>query len=113
MLLPVADPRRRLGLSDCALALDDRIIVVRTPTRRLGLLVDADMDLADCAEGDVMPPDPVLSGLQFEGIARLEDGLILIHDLAKFLSLDEERSLDEALGAAPAAPPPAMQDAPA
>jgi hypothetical protein len=30
-------------------------------------------------------------------VAKLEDGMILIHDLDKFLSLEEERVLDEAM----------------
>jgi len=32
-----------------------------------------------------------------EGVVKLSDGLILIHDLDKFLSLEEESSLDQAL----------------
>ena len=34
---------------------------------------------------------------ELEGVIKLEDGLILIHDLDKFLSLEEEASLDVAL----------------
>jgi hypothetical protein len=30
-------------------------------------------------------------------VAKLEDGMILIHDLDKFLSLEEERALDAAM----------------
>ena len=32
-----------------------------------------------------------------QGVVRLKDGLIFIHDLERFLSLDEEQSLDEAM----------------
>ena len=32
-----------------------------------------------------------------QGVVRLEDGMILIYDLNKFLSLEEETALDEAL----------------
>jgi purine-binding chemotaxis protein CheW len=32
-----------------------------------------------------------------KGVAKLEDGLVLIHDLDTFLSLDEGRVLDAAL----------------
>jgi chemotaxis signal transduction protein len=31
------------------------------------------------------------------GVVKLKDGLILIHDLEKFLSLDEEKAIDEML----------------
>jgi len=32
-----------------------------------------------------------------EGVVKLTDGLILIHDLDKFLSLEEEETLDHVL----------------
>jgi purine-binding chemotaxis protein CheW len=32
-----------------------------------------------------------------QGVAKTEDGLVLIYDLDQFLSLDEERTLDKAL----------------
>jgi purine-binding chemotaxis protein CheW len=32
-----------------------------------------------------------------EGVTKLEDGMILIHNLEKFLSLEEEKTLDRAL----------------
>jgi len=33
------------------------------------------------------------------GVAKMEDGLVLIYDLDRFLSLDEEKKLDQALKA--------------
>ncbi len=30
---------------------------------------------------------------------KTEDGMVLIHDLERFLSLQEEKALDEAMGA--------------
>ena len=40
----------------------------------------------------------ILPGLEYvEGVVRLKEGLLLIHDLEGFLSLDEETILDEAL----------------
>jgi purine-binding chemotaxis protein CheW len=32
-----------------------------------------------------------------EGAVKLKDGMVLVHDLERFLSLDEETALDEAL----------------
>lgn len=100
-IVPVADPRRRLGLPDRAIALEDRIVVARTPSRLLGLLVHGDTDVVECQSGEVVATDTVISGVErIEGIGRLGDGLVLIHDLARFLSLDEERALGSALDAA-------------
>ena len=43
--------------------------------------------------GDEIAPDL----LYVQGVAKLADDLILIHDLDLFLSTDEEKALDEAL----------------
>ena len=52
----------------------------------------------ECPAGDIVTPDDVLPGLHHvTGVARLADGLILIHDLDGFLALDEERALEQAL----------------
>ena len=40
-------------------------------------------------------------GSLFAGVARTDDGLLLIHDLAAFLTEAEELKLDEALSATP------------
>jgi len=99
-IVPVADPRRRLGLPEREIGLDDRIIIARTPKRLLALLADGNTSVVECEPEELVKPDRVLDGLGgLEGIARLKDGLVLIHDLGRFLSLEEERSLAEALRA--------------
>ena len=100
-IVPVADPRRRLGLPDRDIELEDRIVVARTPRRALGLLAHGDTDVVDCPAADIVRTEAVLSGLEpLDGIGKLPDGLVLIHDISRFLSIDEERSMDEALHAA-------------
>jgi purine-binding chemotaxis protein CheW len=99
-IIPVADPRRRLGLPEREIALDDRIIIARTPRRLLGMLADADTEVAECAQEKIVASEAVLCGADLvEGVGRLSDGLVLIQNLAKFLSMDEEASLAEALDA--------------
>ncbi len=45
-----------------------------------------------------MTPEEILPGMEYvEGVIKLEDGLALIHDLDRFLSLDEEKKLNTAL----------------
>jgi purine-binding chemotaxis protein CheW len=50
------------------------------------------------AQEEVVPAEVVLPGVNYvEGVVKLEDGMILIHDLDGFLSLEEEKALDRAL----------------
>jgi purine-binding chemotaxis protein CheW len=40
----------------------------------------------------------ILPALDYvEGVVKLREGMLLIHDLERFLSLDEETTLDQAL----------------
>lgn len=97
-IVPVGDLRRRMGLPDKEIYLGDRIVVARTPSRVLGVLTDGDTDILACAAPDIVAMATVLrESTAIEGIGRLSDGLILIQNLAKFLSIEEEFELDEAL----------------
>jgi purine-binding chemotaxis protein CheW len=56
----------------------------------------------DRAEGVTKVPSIDVIGIGqmvelMKGVAKLADGLVVIHDLDTFLSLEEERALDEAL----------------
>jgi purine-binding chemotaxis protein CheW len=51
-------------------------------------------------EERIIAAEQILPELEYvEGVVRTEGGMVLIHDIEKFLSLHEEKALDEALGA--------------
>ena len=52
----------------------------------------------ECPEAEITAAEKIVPGLEYlAGVLKLKDGLIFIHDLERFLSLDEEKSLDEAM----------------
>jgi len=60
--------------------------------------VDFVSGIVDCPEESLVGPEQVAGGVEYvAGIAKLADGVTLIHDLETFLSLDEKKSLDRAL----------------
>jgi purine-binding chemotaxis protein CheW len=60
--------------------------------------VDEVLGVSEVAAEAVAPPDAILPGIgHVAGIVALADGLLFIHDLDAFLSLDEERRLTESL----------------
>lgn len=96
-VIPIFDIRMRFGLPGRDPALSDQIILADTGKRRVGLVVDEVTGVAEFA-GEVTPSEEILPDVEyFDGVVRLEDGIAFIHNLATFLSLDEERSLDEAM----------------
>jgi purine-binding chemotaxis protein CheW len=75
------------------------MLIARTARRRVAFAVDAVHGVIECDTGEVVAPHAVAPGLEYvEGIVRMPDGLVCIHDLDKFLALDEEAALQEAMG---------------
>lgn len=98
-VVPVLDIRRRLGLDAVEYGPRARLLVARTARRLVALPVDDVLGVDEVPAEDVVPPDSVLPGIdQLSGIGALPDGLLLIHDLDNFLSVEEERQLDESIG---------------
>jgi purine-binding chemotaxis protein CheW len=52
----------------------------------------------EISEEKIIASESILPGLEYvEGVVKTEDGMILIHDLEQFLSLQEEKALHEAM----------------
>ncbi len=69
--------------------------------RQIALAVDTVAGVVDCSKQSLRLAEEVLPRCDYlKGVIKFKDGLILIHDLDKFLSLEEEKSLDLALSAA-------------
>lgn len=97
-IIPVVNVRRRFRLAEREAALSDQFIIARTSRRPVALVVDSVTGVLECPEGETIPPDAIVPGLEYvAGVVKLSDGMVLIHDLDRFLSLDEERVLHEAM----------------
>lgn len=95
LVVPVVNVRKRFRLPEKEMELDDRIVIAGTARRTVGLLVDSASVLVEVLASDITRASNILPGMRYiEGVARLEDGMILIHDLDGFLSLEEEQALD-------------------
>lgn len=97
-LVPVLDVRLRFGRPPRPLEPDQHFIVARSGSRVVALRVDRALDLITLDRSAIEAAEPVVPGAEYvTGIARLADGLVVIHDLERFLSLDEARHLELAL----------------
>lgn len=97
-VIAVLDVRRRLGLRPRSYGLSARLVVARTVRRTVALVVDEVPGVTEISVGAVRAPDSVLPGIgHVAGIAALPDGVLIIQDLDRFLSLDEEQALTTAM----------------
>jgi purine-binding chemotaxis protein CheW len=96
--LPVLDLRRRLGLPPRQLQVADRLVVLRLPDREAALLVDAAVDVLTVAAALV--DEAVMRSTQAllsQSVAVLPDGLVVVLDVASFLSSTDVAALDAAM----------------
>jgi purine-binding chemotaxis protein CheW len=97
-IIPVFNIRRRFHLPEREIELSDQLIIANAARRTVALVVDTVDGVIERLSEEVTPADQVLPRIEYvEGIVKLENGLVLIHDLDKFLSIDEETKLDEAV----------------
>lgn len=99
-VVPVVDTRRRFGLPAREIHLSDHLIIARTSKRVVALLADAVAGVVEHSRAAITAANEILHTLDYvEGVIKLEDGLVFIHDLDTFLSAVEEQTLERALPA--------------
>jgi len=97
-VIPVINMRRRFCLTEREITLTDQLVVAHTVRRPVALVADAVLDVIACSARSLIAAEKVLPNIEYvEGVVKLKDGLIIIHDLDKFLSLEEEDFLAQAL----------------
>jgi purine-binding chemotaxis protein CheW len=98
-IIPVVDIRRRFRLPARQPHPSDQLLIARTSKRAVALVVDAVSEVITLSGQEVVTGEMILAHLDYvTGVVKRPDGLILIHDLDRFLSLEEERALHDAIG---------------
>ena len=97
-IIPVVNVRRRFHIPEREMRLEDQMLIARTAQRVVALIVDSAQSVVELSGDNLIPPKDIVPGTSYlDGIVKLGDGIVLIHDLDQFLSLDEEQALDTAL----------------
>jgi purine-binding chemotaxis protein CheW len=96
-LVPVLD---RQGRSAASIHVNEQLVLVRTKRRMLALRVDEVIGVVDADAAALSPLPSATEGLEtFQGTTRLDDDLVLVHDVEMFLSPHAARAVDAALEA--------------
>ncbi len=97
-VVPVFNLRRRFRMRERDVALTDLMLVARTTRRSVALVADTVAGVEEWTAQERVPPETIAPGIEYvEGVVKRPDGMIFIHDLDTFLSLEEARQLEEAL----------------
>ena len=94
-IVPLLNIRRRFGFSDRDVRVEDQFIIAKTTNRVVALAVDEVLEIVERSADRIIPAENIVGRLEHvDGVIQLEDGLALIHDLDKFLSLGERHELE-------------------
>ena len=97
-IIPVVNIRKRFCLPERDINLNDQIIITHTSKRTIGIVVNSVIGLIESAEEKIVTSEAIVPGIDYvEGVVKLEDGLLIIHDIERFLSIEEEGAIDNAV----------------
>jgi len=97
-IVSVVDLRKRFGESNIDPHKKNRVIVVESDGKLVGLIVDAASEVLRIPNVDIEPPPSVLQKSESSyvtGVGKFQNRLIILVDLKRVLQRGELRKLDE------------------
>ena len=91
-VLPIVDLSKRFGIESNKLTENSRAIVVNIGGKKVGLGIDSVSHVIKVNAKDIEPPPPVvrgISGKYIVGIAKMEDGFVVVLDINQMFSSEE------------------------
>ncbi len=97
-IVPVIDLRKRFGMEQRQHDNETRIVVVELTDKVVGFLVDKVKEVIRVEKSVIEPPPELTTNINtnyITGVAKLPDRLLILLDLNKVLSSDEQEKLAE------------------
>jgi purine-binding chemotaxis protein CheW len=97
-VLPVIDLRKRFHLTTQDVTKDSRIVVVSVSGNEVGMTVDEVSEVLTCSDDAIEPPPPMVTTIEstfITGIAKIQGRLIILLDLTRVLSVNEQAELQK------------------
>ncbi|MCP4536592.1 MAG: purine-binding chemotaxis protein CheW [Chloroflexi bacterium] len=89
-VIPAINLRVRFGFDKIPYDLRARLVIIHNDERTVGLIVDTAREFVDISSDTIQPPPETISGLSgryLEGVATLDNKLILILNVEEVLNL--------------------------
>ncbi len=97
-IIPVMDLRRRFGLSPISVNDDWKILILKTEDVLFGVMVDQISEVEKISVNIIEVPLKIVAGVKGEfisGIAKTEKRLLILLDIEKILSEEEQEILKD------------------
>ncbi len=96
-VVPIVDLRKRVE-TEAPVRDDTRIMILEWDGGRIGVVVDAVLEVMKVSAARITPPPPIVQGLAAEyitGIAVLDERTVVVLAVGKLLSSNERVALDQ------------------
>ena len=90
-IVPVLDIRSRLHLPPRDMDIKDRIIISKTSSRTIAIIVDKIEVVVELPQEEILKARQILPDMEdyVEGVGKLNDYTVLIYDINKLFSIEE------------------------
>jgi purine-binding chemotaxis protein CheW len=101
-VVPVVNTRKRLGMPEKDIDLQDLFIIVRENGHSLALLADQVRPVLEVPDEELVLPDRVLPGIGYvQGVAKIDVGMLVVLRLETIMSLTDQKLVLAALEGVP------------
>jgi len=98
-IIPIVDLRKRFGLTLPEVGINSRVIIVEVGEAQVGMLVDGVEEVLRIPVSAIEPAPTITKGVDayfLAGVAKVGERLIVLLNLERTLSPEEEKELSEA-----------------
>jgi len=97
-VIPVLNIRRKFRLPERALDPDDNIVIVKGSRWTIAFAVDAVEGVIERRQEEIIPVGNILPDMEYtEGVVKMNDGIVFLHDIDRALSFAEKGRLATAI----------------
>ncbi len=97
-IFPLVNLGVLFGIRHHELEPEDQFIIVKTNAGTLALWVDIVLDITEIDEIEIFGAGKIQCGAKYiQGVVKMENGMVLIADVNKFLSIEELRKIESAI----------------
>lgn len=99
-VIAIIDLRERLNIDQVDITDNTRVLIVSVDQVQIGLIVDAATDVLDIDPTSIDPSPEIVGDIDVtfvKGVAKLEDKLLILLDLARVLNFNELEEVKEVI----------------
>lgn len=97
-IVPVFNLQKRFRLPETEPGLEDQMIIAKASGRTVSFGVTKVEGVMEWPNEKIIPKEKIHPEMEYvEGVIKLDNGMVFIHELERFLSLDEKKGLENAL----------------